>query len=163
MTLWSGGISAAHFGACIVCVNIHLMRERTPGTPAAQTRTQDQAIGRSRGGLSTKIIWQCAGWDVRSAFVLTAGQKGDVPQGAALMEGSPAEFVIADADYIREAAAMIGAQAVIPNNPSRAIKHPLGKHLSKQRHLVECCFSKLKPFRPIATRYKGPHETTLPS
>ena len=91
-------------------------------------------------------------------FVLTAGQKGDAPQAAALLEGSPAEFVIADAaydaDHIREAAAIKGAQAVIPNNPSRAIKYPLDKHLYRQRHLIECCFSKLKQFRRIATRYE---------
>jgi transposase len=91
-------------------------------------------------------------------FIVTAGQKGDAPQAAALLEGAPAEFVIADAaydaDHIREAAASKGAQAVIPNNPSRAIKHPLDKHLYKQRHLIECCFSKLKQFRRIATRYE---------
>jgi transposase len=91
-------------------------------------------------------------------FVLTAGQKGDAPQAAALLEGLPAEFIIADAaydaDHIREAAAAKGAQAVIPNNPSRAIKHSLDKHLYKQRHLIECCFSKLKQFRRIATRYE---------
>gem|GEM_PF-3716544 len=44
--------------------------------------------------------------------------------------------------------------AVIPNNPSRARKHPLDKHLYAQRHLIECCFSKLKQFRRIATRYE---------
>ena len=71
---------------------------------------------------------------------------------------SPAEFVIADAaydaDHIREAAAKKGAQAIIPNNPSRLLKYPLDKHLYAQRHLIECCFSKLKQFRRVATRYE---------
>ncbi len=40
-----------------------------------------------------------------------------------------------------------GAQAVIPNNPSRAIKYPLNKPLYAERHLIECCFSRLKRFR----------------
>ena len=44
--------------------------------------------------------------------------------------------------------------AVIPNNPSRALKYPLDKHLYAQRHLVECCFSKLKQFRRVATRFE---------
>jgi len=35
-----------------------------------------------------------------------------------------------------------------------ALKHLLDKHLSAQRHLVECCFSKLKHFRRFATRYE---------
>jgi transposase len=76
-------------------------------------------------------------------FTLTAGQKGDAPQAAALIEGLPAEVVMADtaydADPLRQAIAAKGAIAVIPNNPSRALKYPLDKHLYAQRHLVECC------------------------
>ncbi|NEV03183.1 transposase, partial [Bradyrhizobium sp. UFLA 03-164] len=33
-------------------------------------------------------------------------------------------------------------------------KYPLDKHLYAQRHLVECCFSKLKQFRRVATRFE---------
>jgi transposase len=91
-------------------------------------------------------------------FVLTAGQKGDAPEAGRLIEGLPAEFVMADtaydADHLREAIAAKSAVAVIPNNPSRAIKHPLDKHLYAQRQLVECCFSKLKQFRRVATRFE---------
>ena len=43
-----------------------------------------------------------------------------------------------DADHLRQAIAAKGAIAVIPNNPSRALKHPLDKHLYAQRYLVEC-------------------------
>ncbi|EJT01277.1 hypothetical protein RCCGE510_31171 (plasmid) [Rhizobium sp. CCGE 510] len=91
-------------------------------------------------------------------FVLTAGQKGDAPQADALIEGMPAEVVMADTAYdsdrLRQAIADKGAKAVIPNNPSRARKYPLDKQLYAQRYLVECCFSKLKQFRRIATRYE---------
>lgn len=47
-----------------------------------------------------------------------------------------------------------GATAVIPNNPSRARKHLLDSHLCAERHLIECCFSKLKQFRCVATRFE---------
>jgi len=91
-------------------------------------------------------------------FTLTAGQMGDAPQAGALIEGLPAKVVMADtaydADHFRQAITDKGALAVIPNNPSRALKYPLDKHLSAQRHLVECCFSKLKQFRRVATRYE---------
>jgi transposase len=91
-------------------------------------------------------------------FALTAGQKGDAPQADPLIEGLPASVVMADAAYdsdrLRTAIAAKGALAVIPNNPSRAIKHPLDKHLYAQRHLVECCFSRLKQFRRVATRFE---------
>ncbi|TCM61462.1 transposase [Rhizobium sp. BK068] len=91
-------------------------------------------------------------------FVLTAGQKGDAPQADGSIEDLPANVVMADTAYdsdrLRKAIADKGAQAVIPNNPSRARKYPLDKQLYAQRHLIECCFSKLKQFRRIATRYE---------
>ena len=91
-------------------------------------------------------------------FTLTAGQMGDAPQAAPLVQDLPAEIVMADtaydADHFRQVIADKGAIAVIPNNPSRTRKHPLDKHLYAQRHLVECCFSKLKQFRRVATRYE---------
>lgn len=91
-------------------------------------------------------------------FTLTAGQKGDAPQAAGLIDELPAKVVMADTAYdsdaLRQAIADKGAIAVIPNNPSRTFKHPLDKHLYAQRHLVECCFSKLKQFRRVATRFE---------
>jgi transposase len=75
-----------------------------------------------------------------------------------LIEGLPAEAVMADTAYdsdrIRRAVADKGALAVIPNNPSRASKYRLDEHLYAQRHLVECCFSRLKQFRRVATRFE---------
>ena len=59
-----------------------------------------------------------------------------------------------DADHFRSEIADKGALAVIPNNPSRATKYPLDEHLYAQRHLVECCFSRLKQFRRVATRFE---------
>jgi transposase len=89
---------------------------------------------------------------------LTGGQRGDCPQAYALIEGLAAKVVMADAAYdadpLRKQIAAKGALAVIPNNPSRAIKYPLDKHLYAQRHLIECCFSKLKQFRRVATRFE---------
>jgi transposase len=91
-------------------------------------------------------------------FHLTAGQRGDAPQALTLIHDMPAEVVMADtaydSDQIRKAVAQKGALAVIPNNPSRAQKHPLDQHLYAQRHLVECCFSRLKQFRRVATRFE---------
>ena len=91
-------------------------------------------------------------------FTLTAGHRGDAPQADALIEGLPADIVLADAAYdsdrLRKMIADKGAVAVIPNNPSRARKHPLDNDLYAQRHLVECCFSKLKHFRRVATRFE---------
>jgi len=108
--------------------------------------------------LSTKIQMAVRGLGCPVRFTLTAGQMGDVPQAGPLIEDLPAQIVMADtaydADHFRQVIADKGAIAVIPNNPSRTRKYPLDKHLYAQRHLVECCFSKLKQFRRVATRYE---------
>ena len=92
------------------------------------------------------------------AFRLTGGHQGDVPQAAALIEGHHAEIVLADAaydaDHFRAVIAAMDAEAVIPNNPSRTAKHHFDRERYKERHLIECCFSKLKQFRRVATRYE---------
>ena len=59
-----------------------------------------------------------------------------------------------DADHFRKAIADKSALAVIPDNPSRALRHPVDKHLHARRHLVECCLSKRKQFRRVATRFE---------
>jgi len=91
-------------------------------------------------------------------FALTAGQKGDAPQAEILLKDLPADVILADAAYdsdrLRKLVSDQGATAVIPNNPSRARKYDLDKALYKERHLIECCFAKLKQFRRVATRYE---------
>jgi transposase len=108
--------------------------------------------------LSTKIHLAVRGLGCPVRLRLTAGQAGDAPQAIALIEGLDADIVMADTAYdsdaIRSVVAEKGAVAVIPNNPSRAVKHPFDEHAYAERHLVECCFSKLKQFRRVATRYE---------
>jgi len=91
-------------------------------------------------------------------LILTAGHRGDAPQAAALLGTDRPDAVLADAaydaDHFRQAIADAGAIAVIPDNPSRTFKHPFNRTLYKERHLIECCFSKLKQFRRVATRYE---------
>ena len=91
-------------------------------------------------------------------FILTPGQSGDCPQAQLLLEGLSADIFIADTAYdsdkLRGDVADIGAQAVIPNNPSRSMKYPMDAELYRMRHLVECCFSRLKQFRRVATRFE---------
>ena len=91
-------------------------------------------------------------------LILTAGQRNDITQAKALIDGLPAEWVLGDtafdADHFRNDIAANNAEAVIPSHPSRAIKLPLDTDIYKERHLVECCVNKLKHFRRIATRYE---------
>jgi transposase len=93
-----------------------------------QQRDQLLAVGAQLVGIEMTV--RGLGCPVR--FALTV-QKGDAPKAAALFEGLPAEVIMADtaydADHLRQTIATKGALAVIPNNPSRALKYPLDKHL----------------------------------
>lgn len=94
----------------------------------AKRGSEDQAPGRSRGGLSTKIHMAVRGLGCPVRFTVTAGQQGDCPQAYDLIEGLPRKGTAADAAYdadpLRQKIAAKGAVAVIPNNPSRARKYP---------------------------------------
>ena len=59
-----------------------------------------------------------------------------------------------DSDRLRAAIAAKTAAAAIPSNSSRTRKHPLDKQFYAERHLIECCFNKLKQFRRVTTRYE---------
>ena len=115
-----------------------------------------QALGRSRGGPTSKPHLAVRGLGGPARILLTAGRAGDAPRAHRPLEGRAAEIVIADtacdADHLREAVAAKSATAIIPSSPSRARRLPLDGHLHKERHLVECCIGKLKHFRRVAAR-----------
>jgi len=118
-------------------------------------------LGRSRGGLSTKIHAATIDENCAVALHLTPGQAHDGRQFATLYESLDPENVLEsaaldrgyDADRIRERLALDGLQAVIPPIPSRSQKLPYDKELYRGRHRIERFFNKLKQFRRIATRY----------
>nr|WP_156306807.1 IS5 family transposase [Novosphingobium sp. AAP1] len=119
---------------------------------------KNQALGRSRGGLTTKIhmLTDALGRPLR--FIVTAGQVGDVTQAHALLEGQAGDAVLADKAYdsnaLRTIIAGIGAEAVIPSNRTRKIAIPHDAIVYKQRNRIERCFNRLKHFRRFATRYE---------
>ena len=114
-------------------------------------------MGRSRGGLSTKIhaATDALGSPVRLLF--SPGQRNDITEAYNLIEGLQTDAVIADkgydADHLREAVQATEAQPVIPPKSNRKTKIDYDKALYKERNLVERFFNKLKQFRRVATRY----------
>lgn len=127
--------------------------------PRAQKRGADgEAIGRSRGGPSTKInaVVDALGNPLR--FILTGGQVHDSKQSEALIDGFDFDKLLADKGYdsdrFRAQIALAGAEAVIPSLGSRSQAIPYDKHIYKDRNLVERFFCSIKQFRRIATRYE---------
>ncbi len=115
-------------------------------------------IGRTKGGLNTKLhaVTDAKGRPLR--FIMTAGQVSDYTGAAALLNSLPAaEWLIADrgydADWFREALKQKGTRPCIPDRKSRS--KPVRYHMRRyrRRHRIEIMFGRLKDWRRIATRY----------
>ncbi len=126
--------------------------------PAPKKAREDQAIGRSRGGLSTKIhaLVDALGNPIR--FVLTGGEAHDLAGADELLPGMQAGILIADKAFdadqrVLEPLAAAGKTAVIPPKGNRKVSRDYDHDLFKARHLIENFFARLKQYRAIATRY----------
>jgi transposase len=130
------------------------------GPPARHRRkrgTQNQAIGKSRGGLTTKIVALVDALGNLARFVLLPGQRHDSIGIEPLITGAAFEALIADKAFDNNALRAVlndrGATAVIPSKADRTAPIPHDAEMYKWRHLVENFFQRLKEFRRIATRY----------
>ncbi|WP_406052699.1 IS5 family transposase [Streptomyces virginiae] len=155
----------------------HAAGARKKGLQAAES--DDHALGRSRGGLSTKVHLASDGRARPLAVRVTAGQAGDAPAFETVMaairvprsgSGRPRtrpEIVLADRAYssraIRNHLRRRGIRAVIPQ-PADQIGHRLRRGRAggrppafdaeayKQRNAVERCINRLKQWRGLAMR-----------
>ena len=117
-----------------------------------------QAIGRSRGGRTTKIHAVVDGCGRPVALEITPGQRGDAPIARSLLEPLPPGALCAadaayDSDRLRLFLTERGTEPVIPNNPTRKHLYPFDPQAYKLRNLIERMFCRLKDWRRIATRY----------
>ena len=117
-----------------------------------------QAVGRSRGGRTTKIhaLTEDRGRPV--AFLITPGNCHDLPAARDLLPTvAPPRRLLADRAYdangLRDWLAERDIKAVIPPHPRRKHPHRYNKKAYKGRNLIERMFCRLKDFRRIATRY----------
>jgi transposase len=119
---------------------------------------QNQAIGRSRGGRTTKIHALVDEEGRPHAFLLTGGHVADVTGAATLLAATaPSEQMIGDkgydADHLRLFLQARGTTPVIPNKVNRKRLFPFDAELYRLRNVIERTFCRLKDFRAIATRY----------
>lgn len=118
----------------------------------------DQALGRSRGGFTTKIHGAISGLGLPAKLLLTPGQAADITQGEELLAGLSPAVVIADKGYDSQAfVAAIearGAEAVIPARARRKEPRVYDRERYKDRNLAERFWHRLKQYRRVATRYE---------
>ncbi|MDL2264085.1 IS5 family transposase [Synergistaceae bacterium OttesenSCG-928-I11] len=126
---------------------------------------EKQALGRSRGGFTTKIhaIVDALGNPLK--LFLTGGEVHDIVPAPDLLSDFSDCTVLADKGY--DSNALVSdlesrnITVVIPPRSNRKDPRDYDYHLYKERHLVECFFNKIKQFRRIATRYEKLAESYL--
>jgi transposase len=145
-----------------------------------ETNRARQSIGRSRGGLSTKVHALVDGRGRPLAAVLTPGQAGDNPQLEPLLDavrvsrrgpGRPRrrpDRIVADKAYshpsTRHALRRRGIAVTIPQRSDQVLHrqargsaggrpYAFDQEIYKRRNVVERYFNRLKQWRGIATRY----------
>lgn len=116
-------------------------------------------MGRSRGGLTTKIHALVDADGLPVALKLTEGQAHDGRSAADMLDGlGPGQILLADraydSDALRQTMTAQGAWANIKPMRHRINKPAFSPFLYRYRNHVERFFSKIKHFRAIATRYE---------
>ena len=140
-----------------------------PPAPKKAADPQDEGLGRSRGGFSTKIHLRTNGLGLPVAAVVTGGEVSDVKAYAPVMaEPGPQPKVLLgdkgyDADAILADLEDRGIAAVIPPRRNRKVQPVIDGHLYALRNLVERCLSKLKHSRRLPATTRPPTATPASS
>jgi transposase len=115
-------------------------------------------IGRTKGGMNTKLYAICDSRGRPLDLFITAGQVSDYIGARALLSGLPnVEWLLGDrgydADWLREALQDKGIRACIPSRKQRKTPVQYDKRRYKRRSRIEIMFGRLKDWRCVATRY----------
>jgi len=149
-------VLAAAPDATVQMIDTSVVRVHQHG--ACVAGTGEQHMGRSRGGLTSKVhaVVDANGPPVRLA--LTPGEAHDNRLCPVLLAGlRPRTMLLADhgydADWIGALVNQQGARANIPPEQNRKEPICFSPYLYRARNFVERFFNKIKQCRRVATRY----------
>jgi transposase len=141
----------------VLMIDATIVRAHSCASGYRKNSQDQEALGRSKGGFTTKIhtLVDALGNPLR--FILSPGQKHDITQAQILTEDISDTILIADKAYDCDAFVDYlhakGCSSVIPPKSNR--KNPRGydEYLYKERHLIECFFNKMKHYRRVFSRF----------
>lgn len=141
------------------CIKVHAHGANPAGGQTAQ------AMGRTKGGLNTKLAMIVDALGRPIAMRLAPGNRHDLKACEGLWHQLRGGWLVADrafdSDELRAALAALGILACIPLKARRRKTYHFSKKLYAHRHTVENANARLKRFRRIGTRYDKLAETFL--
>jgi transposase len=141
----------------------HVKLHRCASNPCGGQASQ--AMGRTKGGMNTKIhaVVDQAGHPIR--LLLSAGNDADISHAQIITAEIPAKMVVADKGYdsdeFRQWLTEHGITPCIPPRSNRKKACSYSKRTYRKRHVIENFFERIKNFRRVATRYDKLAETFL--
>jgi transposase len=133
----------------------HVKVHRSGCNPAGGQ--EHQAMGRTKGGLNTKLHAVVDGRGRPVALLLGAGQEADIARARETMGEISCRQLVGDKGYdsdaFRQWLREHSMEPCIPPRSNRLHPQTYDKAAYRKRHLVENFFEKLKRFRRVATRY----------
>jgi len=159
---------------CVDGTVIRAHRSAAGGSVAQDKNAEENGLGRSRGGYSTKLHVVSEAKGILISFILTAGQKGEAPQFINVMNAVPLKIhrkskrpaaVACDKAYssheIRDWLKQKEIKSVIPQRKNEKRRGRFSKSLYRKRNIVERVIGWLKENRRIATRYEKTYDSYL--
>jgi len=143
-----------------VLIDSTITRAHACAAGATGSNAEAEALGRSKGGFTTKIHAITDALGKPLDFILTGGQSSDIGQADALLQLTPAgaEALLGDKGYDSDvfvhAIQERGMQAVIPPRCNRIAPRDCDWFVYKERHWIECFFGKIKHYRRIFSRFE---------
>ncbi|WP_114149697.1 MULTISPECIES: IS5 family transposase [Acinetobacter calcoaceticus/baumannii complex] len=153
------GLSGAQAERRTVMIDAtYLKAHRTASSLRVKKGGFGRLIGRTKGGMNTKLhaVTDANGRPI--SLFMTAGQVSDYTGAAALLDSLPrAQWLLGDrgydADWFRDALETKGITPCIPGRKSRTEPIRYDKRRYKRRNRIEIMFGRLKDWRRVATRY----------
>ncbi|WP_269220118.1 IS5 family transposase [Brevundimonas vesicularis] len=153
------GLSGAQTERRTVMIDAtYLKAHRTASSLRGKKGGLGRLIGRTKGGMNTKLhaVTDANGRPI--SLFMTAGQVSDYIGAAALLDSLPrAQWLLGDrgydADWFRDALQAKGITPCIPGRKTRTEPIRYDKRRYKRRNRIEIMFGRLKDWRRVATRY----------
>jgi len=140
-----------------VMIDSTSIRAHPCATGYYKNSAQEQGIGRSRGGLTSKIHLMVDALGNTLKFIVGPGNEHDITRAKSLIQDIQNAAIMGDKGYdsddFRSTIKHQNCEPVIPGKSNRIVPIEYDKELYKARHLIENFFAKIKNFRRIFSRF----------